>query len=144
MCKELKIAQSIDDILPPTEKHVSHGTAVCAMILNGLGFVNQRLYLVPTFFENKPVEQLLGKSITAEQLNDDTLGRTLDAIFKSNPTELYASVAATSCAVLGLSPKFGHLDSTSFHVDGYYNADTPPEAGVIHLTKGYSRVIVLS
>jgi transposase len=139
MCKELNIAESIDQLLPPTEKQISHGTAVCAMILNGLGFVNQRLYLVPEFFRNKPVERLLGAGITAEQLNDDTLGRTLDALCAANPTEVYASVAATSCLLLGLSSKFAHLDSTSFHVDGRYNADDPPGEGVIWITKGYSR-----
>jgi transposase len=139
MCKELKLAESIDQLLPPTEKQVSHGTAVCAMVLNGLGFVNQRLYLVPEFFRNKPVERLLGAGIRAEQLNDDTLGRTLDAIYAANPTEVYASVAANSCLLLGLKSKFAHLDSTSFHVDGRYNGDQPPEAGVIWITKGYSR-----
>lgn len=139
MCKELKIAETINQFLPPTQKQVSHGTAVCAMILNGLGFVNQRLYLVPDFFRNKPVELLLGEGVTAEQLNDDTLGRTMDTIFTSNPTELYAAVAANSCTILGLASKFAHLDSTSFHVDGHYNSDTPLEEGVIRITKGYSR-----
>jgi transposase len=139
MCKELKIAETIDQALPSSGKQISHGTAVCAMILNGLGFVNQRLYLVPKFFCNKPVDRLLGGGITAEQLNDDTLGRTLDAIYAYNSTELYAHVAATSCALLGLKPQFAHMDSTSFHVDGQYNADSPPQEGVIRLTKGYSR-----
>jgi transposase len=139
MCHELQLAEHIDRLLPPTEKQVSHGTAVCAMVLNGLGFVNQRLYLVPEFFRNKPVEQLLGEDITAEQLNDDTLGRTLDAIFAANPTEVYAAVAAHSCQCLGLKPRCGHLDSTSFHVDGRYNADQPSNEGVVTLTKGYSR-----
>jgi transposase len=139
MCDELKIAETIDQVLPPTEKEVSHGTAVCAMILNGLGFVNQRVYLVSEFFRNKPVERLLGAGITAEQLNDDTLGRTLDAIYAANPTEVYASVAAKSCLLLGLKPQFAHLDSTSFHVDGRYNGDQPPDEGVIWITKGYSR-----
>jgi transposase len=139
MCNELRIAESIDQLLPPTEKQISHGTAVCAMVLNGLGFVNQRLYLVPDFFRNKPVERLLGAGITADQLNDDTLGRTLDAIYAANPTEVYAAVAATSCGILGLKPRYGHLDSTSFHVDGRYNADQPPDEGVIWITKGYSR-----
>ena len=77
MCHELEIAKSIDRLLPPTEKQISHGTAVCAMVLNGLGVVNQRLYLVPEFFRNKPVDRLLGDGIMAAQLNDDTLGRTL-------------------------------------------------------------------
>lgn len=139
MCKELKIAETIDQVLPSVGKQVSHGTAVCAMILNGLGFVNQRLYLVPDFFRNKPVDRLLGGGITAEQLNDDTFGRTLDEIFAYNPTELYAHVAASSCVLLRLKPRFAHMDSTSFHVDGRYNADSPPQEGVIHLTKGYSR-----
>jgi transposase len=139
MCSELQIAESIDRLLPPTEKQISHGTAVCAMVLNGLGFVNQRLYLVPEFFRNKPVDRLLGEGMTAEQLNDDTLGRTLDAIYAANPTEVYAAVAATSCQRLGLQPRAGHLDSTSFHVDGRYNSEQPPEEGVIWITKGYSR-----
>lgn len=139
MCHELKIAETIDQLLPPTEKEISHGTSVCAMILNGLGFVKQRLYLAPDFFRNKPVEQLLGADITAEQLNDDTLGCTLDAIYATNPTEVYAPVAANSCLRPGLRSKSAHLDSTSFHVDGQYNAAHPPDAGVIWITKGYSR-----
>jgi transposase len=139
MCHELQLAESIDRLLSPTEKQISHGTAVCAMVLNGLGFVNQRLYLVPEFFRNKPVDRLLGAGITAEQLNDDTLGRTLDALYAANPTEVYAAVAANSCERLGLKPRCGHLDSTSFHVDGRYNSEQAPDEGVIWITKGYSR-----
>jgi transposase len=35
----------------------------------------------------------------------------------------------------------GHQDITSFHVDGEYNSDEPPspEAGIVHITRGYSR-----
>jgi hypothetical protein len=41
---------------------------------------------------------------------------------------------------LGLSCKVGHIDTSSFHVDGVYNSDQEdvPE-GVIHITQGYSR-----
>ena len=39
ICKELNIAEVIDTILPKDNHyHVSHGQAVVAMILNGLGF----------------------------------------------------------------------------------------------------------
>lgn len=140
MCHELKIAETIDRLLPPTEKQVSHGTAVCAMVLNGLGVVNQRLYLVSSFFANKPVARLLGEGVTAEQLNDDTLGRTLDALYDADPTNVYASLAAQTCQQLELKPKSLHLDSTSVHLDGRYNSARPPEEdGVIWITKGYSR-----
>ena len=54
---------------------VTAGHAVKAMVLNGLGFVNQQLYLVPHFFQNKPLPRLIAPGIQASHLNDDTLGR---------------------------------------------------------------------
>jgi hypothetical protein len=51
---------------PAIENRVSVGTATVAMILNGLGFSNRQLYLVPQYFANKPVEHLLGTGISAD------------------------------------------------------------------------------
>jgi len=59
---------------------VSVGTATVALVLNGLGFSNRQLYLVPQFFADKPIEHLLGPGITADALNDDCLARTLDGL----------------------------------------------------------------
>jgi transposase len=111
------------------------------VVLNGLGFVNQRLYLVPSFFESKPTDRLIGKGILPEHLNDDVLGRALDALYDYGVTELYSVLALKAVKRLGLRPRFGHLDSSSFHVDGKYNSAEAPdeEASVIHITKGYSR-----
>jgi len=39
MFQELNIGETIAHLLPPTQKHISHGNAVFAMVLNGLGFV---------------------------------------------------------------------------------------------------------
>src|SRR2546430_11133928 len=66
VCKEAGIAQWLDRLAGETRRSVSVGTAVVAMILNGLGFSNRQLYLVPQYFENKPVEHLLGEGITAD------------------------------------------------------------------------------
>ncbi|MBP9077453.1 MAG: DUF4277 domain-containing protein [Haliscomenobacter sp.] len=44
---------------------MSNGKALEAMILNGLGFVNKRLYLIPQFLEDKPVEVLQGEGVEA-------------------------------------------------------------------------------
>jgi transposase len=122
------------------QRHVSVGQCVKAMILNGLGFVNRTLYLMPHFFKDKPIERLLGEGIEAEHLNDDALGRALDAVYAYGPEELYGQLAAQSVKRLGLDCKIGHLDATSFHVDGVYNSreEAVPE-GVIHITQGYSR-----
>jgi transposase len=51
--KELKIDKLIDEKLPKSRDHtVPHSVCILAMILNGLGFVDQRLYLFPDFFKN--------------------------------------------------------------------------------------------
>jgi transposase len=143
MYDELGIGVEIDQHIPQDcdKRIISIGDAVKAMVLNGLGFVNQRLYLVPSFFESKPTERLIGKGITPEHLNDDVLGRALDALYDYGVTKLYHHVALQAAKRLGLTPRFAHLDSSSFHVDGVYNSEAPPDedAGVIHITKGYSR-----
>jgi transposase len=79
MTKELEIANVIDSLIEQDmdKRTVSLGKAVEAMVLNGLGFVNTRLYLVTKFFENKPVVRLLGPGIKEEHLNDDVLHSSL-------------------------------------------------------------------
>jgi transposase len=54
-------------------------------------------------------------------------------------TALYSLIAVTAAQCLGLTPRFAHLDRTSFHVDGRYNSAEEPDAQVIHITRGYSR-----
>lgn len=141
MCDELGIAELIDRVIVQDgeKRIVSIGQATKAMVLNGLGFANRSLYLTPLFFRDKPVERLLGEGIEAEHLNDDVLGRALDAIYAYGPTQLYSQVAAQAVSRLGLLCRFGHLDSTGFHTDGRYNDVVGAEEGVIHITKGYSR-----
>jgi transposase len=142
MYDELEIGAQIDEAIHQDldERIVSIGQAVKAMVLNGLGFADQRLYLVPSFFETKPTERLIGGGILPEHLNDDTLGRALDSLYDYGVTELFRDVAAHAAARLGLKPQYAHIDSTSFHVHGVYNSEADsPEAGTIHIRPGYSR-----
>jgi transposase len=142
MYDELEIGYTIDQLVPqdPSQRHITIGQALKAMVINGLGFANRRLYLTSHFFTNKPLERLIGMGIKAEHLNDDALGRALDAIHAFGVTELYSHIAARAVEKLSITPKAGHLDSSSFHVDGHYNSDDPPEDdAIIHITKGYSR-----
>jgi transposase len=141
MFEELGIGDVIDQATRqnPETRRVTVGNAVKAMVLNGLGFVNQQLYLVPLFFQHKPTHRLIAPGIEAHHLNDDTLGRALDTLYDSGVTELYSLIAVTAAQRLGVTPRFAHLDSTSFHVDGRYNSAEEPEAHVIHITRGYSR-----
>jgi transposase len=142
MFDELGIGEVIDRATRrhPETRIVTTGDAVKAMVLNGLGFVNQQLYLVSRFFQDKPTSRLLAPMlIEAKHLNDDALGRALDTLYAYGVTELYSLIAATAAERLGLAPQFVHLDSTSFHVDGRYNSDHAPDEQVVHITRGYSR-----
>jgi hypothetical protein len=60
ICQEIGLAEYLDALAGPSQQQVSIGTATVAMILNGLGFSNRRLYLVSPFFATKPVEQRHG------------------------------------------------------------------------------------
>ena len=79
----LGIVDLVNDRLPKQRHHkLTHGEVVKALIINGLGFTERRLYLFSDYFENKSVERLFGKGITPEDFSEDTVGRTLDAIKK--------------------------------------------------------------
>lgn len=139
MYDELGIGEVLDRTVPQDtrQRQVSLGQAVKALVLNGLGFVNRALYLVPHFFADKPTERLIGAGIRPEHLNDDVLGRALDSLYAHDVTALFSVVSAQACQRLRLIGGRVHLDSTSFHVDGAY--DATEEAGVVTLTQGYSR-----
>lgn len=141
MVDELGLVGKIDALIPQDlgQRQVSLGVAVKAMILNGLGFAHRALYLTPHFFRDKPVGRLLGPGITAEHLNDDTLGRTLDAIHAFGVEAFYDLVASDVVGQLGLGGAGGHLDATRFHVDGDYNSGDEAAEGVIHIRQGDSR-----
>lgn len=144
MFDHLELGQQIDKYLPSMSEQqlLSNGQCVKALIMNGLGFVERRLYLTSDFFKDKPIEHLLGAGVTLEMLNDDRLGRCLDALYAFGVSELFSLLSAHACQRLGIDKEiqFRHLDSTSFHVDGQYSASGMDEdSDCISVVEGYSR-----
>jgi transposase len=147
ICREIGLAELLDGHTEPSRQRVSVGTATVAMVLNGLGFSNRRLYLVPQFFENKPVERLLGDGVKASDLNDDCLGRTLDRLYDHDVTRLFAGIARRAREVfVDIGKRRVHVDTTSFSVSGEYDGDhrsqgeeEETDEALINITHGYSR-----
>ncbi|MCP3673473.1 MAG: IS1634 family transposase, partial [Gammaproteobacteria bacterium] len=139
MNKELGIAKIIDSALPDqsSEKLISCGQLVEAMILNGLGFVGRTLHMYPQYFKERPVERLIGKGIKAEYINDDALGRCLDKLYETGVSDIYQTLSASVVEHLELPCEGINLDSTSIHVDGKYAPDEDSQA--VKLVRGYSR-----
>ena len=138
MCEHLGLVEEIDRLLPGSGRQVSHGQALKAMVVNALGFSSRPLYLSPEFWANKPVELLVGEGVTAEMLNDDSLGRTLDACFEYGITALFSQVAQRALKLFSLCPRAAHLDTTSFSFFGDYGQPDTSETAV-EITYGYSK-----
>jgi transposase len=61
-CKDIQLAQYIDDALVDSNAHkVSFGQLSVAILLNGLGFTGRTLHTYSKYFESKPHDRLLGK-----------------------------------------------------------------------------------
>src|SRR5690625_2343889 len=138
LCKDLKIAERIDEKIPfDSQRKVTPGKAVVAMILNGLGFTNRRLYLTPQFFASKPVELLIDPHLHAEDFTDHTLGHALDDLSSYGVSKLFAEVAFSAALENNLLGLTHHLDTTSLSVQGKYEVEDDPQT--IEITHGYSK-----
>jgi transposase len=118
MCREFGLIELIDELLPDKQgtQILSTGKALEAMILNGLSFVNKRLYLIPKFFESKPIELLLGKGLSPRHFNDDRLRRALDELYETGVTALFTKISQPVLKVLDYKPAQCHLHTTSMIV----------------------------
>lgn len=112
ICRQIDLIEHIDACVGITGRKVSVGEAVQAMVLNALGFVGRPLYLTPEFFSNKPVDLLIREGLTAEDFNDDSLGRGLDILYKAGVTEVFAHLASHALDVIGIEHDFVHPPRT--------------------------------
>jgi transposase len=148
ICQQIGLVEQIDTYVGVTGRKVSVGEAVQAMVLNALGFVGRALYLTPEFFDNKPVDLLIREGLAAGDLNDDSLGRALDMLYKAGITQVFFCVASHALSVFGIEhdsdspavggPTFVHLDNTSFSLEGDY-ARGSEDPGAVRIAHGYSR-----
>jgi len=138
ICQEISLIEQIDGQVKASDRKVSCGRSTQAMILNALGFVGRALYLMPDFLQNKPVDVLIDPDLTADDFNDDTLGRCLDDLYTAGVTEVFYQIASHALQVYGIRSRFVHLDSSSFHLHGAYDPDEP-EREAISITYGYSK-----
>ena len=136
----LKLVEKIDARLPVSKEKgakVTMGQRVAAMILNGLGFTDDRLYLFPEFLKNKPVERLLGEGLKASDFNDDASGRCLDEITNYGTTPLFTEIAFEVGLAEDLLGTCAHFDTTSLSVFGEYEREDASES--FNITHGHSK-----
>jgi len=139
MIDELGITGIIDEALPKTRDHIlPHSAIIKAMLLNGLGFNERRLYIFSRFFSNLSTEQLFGAGVTPEHFNDDVLVRTLDRIYEYGSTDLFNKIVLEVMKKFKFGTHLLHADTTSFSVYGDYE-ETEEDFRTIRITYGHSK-----
>ena len=106
--------------------------ALCLNVVHG----RDALYRVQPFFSRVPTELLLGDHVTAEALNDDTLGRHLDRMFEAGGSQLFNALSLRVIAEERLDLSRLHGDTTSKLVFGEYAA---PHEEAVSITYGHSK-----
>jgi transposase len=124
--------------LVPTRMDIDPGTLVLAMVLDAVSG-RHPLYRIDSFYRNKDIQLLLGRSIGIEKLTDDNFGRALDHLYDANTSRIYTAIAMNALRTFDVPAEHVHYDTTSVSVFGHYNSDAPEHPPTIKITKGYSK-----
>lgn len=135
------IRQLIDDTCEwdRDQRKLSPGMAVKAMI--GPLFKGDRrrpLYKVDLFYQNAPIDLLFGDDVTLSGLNDVSLARGLDTVFKAGVEKLYWDCAQTLCKRFGIDNSVLHMDSTNFSVYAM-EADDEGDGAAVPRRSGHAK-----
>ena len=135
---KLGLAQIIDRALPKIGQHqLSSSQILLALLLNGLGFTERRLYLFPEYCEHLDLERLIGPGVNANHLNESVIGRLLDNIYAYGPTKLFSDLVTQMFTIYKEVVQLGHVDTTNFSVHGEY--ENGSNDGCIKITKGHPK-----
>jgi transposase len=128
---ELKVEQIIDEYCP-TEAEVSLGTVIVILCLNRL-VSPKPLSQVADWAANMAIEELIG--VPARKLNDDRLGRTLDAIYP-HLEDLWAEIVSQALVLYEIDLGVIFYDLTTFYFEGAYRQNQAIVLGYNRTHKG--------
>lgn len=118
--KDTDFIRRVDEILPkksPNQK-ISHGEALASMIIQGLGFSDQRLYSARRFFSGLDTASLFFENTDASAFSADVLAGALDRVYEYGAEKLILDVCLKILTSKGLIRKLAYIDTTSVSVKG--------------------------
>ena len=127
LCRQLGIPDLIDReaTWDPSRCILSPGERIMALIINLICEERRPLYKVEDNFRKLDTELLFGEGIRPEHLNDDCLGRGLDAFWEINPSQILRQVASSLRVKEALEIPYVHFDTTTRVLYGAYGFDSP-------------------
>lgn len=115
------IRQAVDEACPcDPQKKLTPGMAVKAMIAPTFNIRNKDpLYLVQKAYRSAPVDRIFGRNgLTWENLNDDALGRALDALASIDLEGLFHRISEICVEHFGFESHVYHMDCTNWSFYG--------------------------
>jgi transposase len=137
--KDLGIVELINDRLGIyVGENITAGETVAGMIINGLGFSQKPLSLMPQFFESCPLDILFREGVNADDFNRFKLGRVLDRCHGYGTELLFSEISLHVCKQEQVDTRFNSEDTTSFTLDGDYAAQSDDD-DTISVRLGHSK-----
>jgi len=133
---KIQLVEIINQLIP-SNKLVDHGTIILAMVIDTLTGRNP-LYRLEAFYSEQDTELLLGKKIHHSELTDDSIVRTLDAIYDYGSMKIFSAIALYASKVFEIISRYIHFDTTSKSVFGDYRIDVSEE-NAPNITYGHSK-----
>ena len=134
--RQLGLTEIIDRFCPVAEQaDMGHGT-VAEMVVQCRLTEPLALYDMPDWAERYGMAALYDVLERAEQLNDDRIGRMLDAIYDRRAV-IWGELAGRAARAYGLDLSRLHADTAPIKFAGLF-ADQPEEEGVARLEPGYN------
>lgn len=120
-------------------ENITIGETIKGLIINGLGFSDRPISLLPQFFEQIPLKRLFQSSpnVKCSDFNRHKIGRVLDRIYDKGCSLLFSKAASHAAKVEGIATDRCHLDTSTFSVTGGGYESTDENA--IEVTHGYSK-----
>jgi len=138
MIDTLGISEYIDKEIPKRRHHlVTHGEATKALLINGLGYNERRLFLMPEYFEDIATERLIKGGIGPDHLNQYLFGECLDAIAAYGPTRMFTGIVLQMMEKIEMGSLRLHYDTTTINVTGEY--DSAFNTRLIRIVHGHSK-----
>jgi transposase len=122
---------------------VTPGHLAKAVILATFFDIRAPLSLIKDRYHGIDTEFFFGEGISNEDLNDYTIGRTLDKIAEANPDRLFSTICLSTYTIYNIAFKRLHSDTTTLSFYGEYDLD--PEISeeeaeeVLQIVRGYNK-----
>ena len=134
--RQLGLAESVDRLCPVVEQaDMGHGV-VAEMVVQCRLTEPQALYDMPDWADRYGLAALYATLERADQLNDDRVGRMVDAIYDRRAV-IWGEVIGRAARVYDLDLSRLHADTAPIKFAGLF-ANQPDEEGVPRLEPGYN------